>query len=107
MPLRLVTSSPHVNHDYGVAGTGFRLKVPGMSPEAFGLIHPGQHDREHGPSVLEQDEVHASRSNPPEIAADIAREEAIMAATRQSDPDYKYHPRRKPLTPEEWARLLS
>ena len=42
-----------------------------------------------------------------EIAADIAREEAIMAATGQSDPDYKYHPHRKPLTPEQWARLLS
>ena len=51
--------------------------------------------------------VEYCQSNPSEIAADIAREEAIMAATGQSDPDYKYHPHRKPLTPEEWARLLS
>ena len=56
-------------------------------------------------AVLEA--IEYGRSNPPEIAADIAREEAIMAATGQSDPDYKYHPHRKPLTPQEWARLLS
>jgi uncharacterized protein (DUF433 family) len=35
------------------------------------------------------------RSNPPEIAADIAREEAIMAASGQLEPDYKYHPQPK------------
>ena len=47
------------------------------------------------------------RSNPPEIASDIAREEAIMAASGQLEPDYKYHPHPKVLTPQEWARLLS
>src|SRR5437762_1816546 len=57
------------------------------------------------PAILEA--VEYVKSNPPEIVADIAREEAIMAATGQSDPDYKYHPHRKPLTPQEWARLLS
>jgi len=56
-------------------------------------------------AVLEA--IEYCKSNPPEIAADIAREEAIMAATGQSDLDYKHHPHRKPLTPEEWARLLS
>jgi uncharacterized protein (DUF433 family) len=56
------------------------------------------------PAVLEA--IEYAKSNPPEIAADIAREEAIMAATGQSDPDYKYHPHRKPLSPQEWARLL-
>ena|SRR5438477_1270606 len=39
--------------------------------------------------------------------ADLAREEAIMAASGQLEPDYKYHPYPKILTPEEWARLLS
>ena len=57
------------------------------------------------PAVLEA--IEYCKSNLPEIASDIAREEAIMAATGQSDPDYKYHPQRKPLPPEEWARLLS
>ena len=57
------------------------------------------------PAILEA--IEYGKSNPPEILADIAREEAIMAATGQSDPDYKYHPHRKPLSPQEWARLLS
>ena len=57
------------------------------------------------PAILEA--IEYGQSNPPEVTADIAREEAIMAATGQSDPDYKFHPHRKPLTPQEWARLLS
>ena len=56
-------------------------------------------------AVLESFEY--CKSNPPEIAADFAREEAIMAATGQSDSNYKYHPQSKILTPQEWARLLS
>ena len=51
--------------------------------------------------------IEYGKSNPSEIAADIAREEAIMAATGQLDPNYRYHPQPKPLTPEEWARLRS
>ena len=47
------------------------------------------------------------KSNPPEIDADIAREEAIMAASGQLDPNYKNHPHPRILTPKEWARLLS
>ena len=47
------------------------------------------------------------KSNPPEVAADIAREEAIMAASGQLDPNYKNHPHPRILTPEEWAQLLS
>ena len=36
--------------------------------------------------------IEYGKSNPPEIAADMAREQAIMAATGQLAPDYKYHP---------------
>jgi len=57
------------------------------------------------PAILEA--IEYGKSNPPEIMADKTREEAIMTATGQSDPDYKYHPHRKPLSPQEWARLLS
>ena len=57
------------------------------------------------PAIAEA--IEYCKSNPPEIAADMAREEALMAATGQSEPDYKYHPQRKPLTPEQWTRLLS
>ena len=51
--------------------------------------------------------IEYGKSNPTEVAADIAREEAIMAASGQLDSEYKYHPHPRILTPEEWARLLS
>lgn len=44
-------------------------------------------------------------SDPPEIAQDFAREEAIMEALGEHDPDYKYHPQPKLFTAQEMARL--
>ena len=44
-------------------------------------------------------------SNPPELARDYARDEALMEATGMNDPDYKYHPQPKVLTPQERARI--
>jgi uncharacterized protein (DUF433 family) len=44
-------------------------------------------------------------SNPPEILQDLAREEAVLAATGMNDPDYWKNGRRKLLTPQEMARL--
>ena len=44
-------------------------------------------------------------SNPPELAQDYARDEALMEATGMNDPNYKYHPQPKLLTPQEMARL--
>src|SRR5713101_9182366 len=44
-------------------------------------------------------------SDPPEIAQDYAREEALMEATGMNDPDYKYHPQPKILTAQERARI--
>lgn len=48
------------------------------------------------------------KSDPPEIAADYAREERLMEASGMNHPDYKYNPKAhyKPLTPEEWNRLV-
>jgi uncharacterized protein (DUF433 family) len=45
------------------------------------------------------------QTNPPEIEQDFRREEAIMEATGMNDPDYKYHPSPRPLTPEDRARI--
>ena len=42
-------------------------------------------------------------SNPPELAEDYARDEAMMEATGMNDPHYDGRP--KLLTPEEMARL--
>ncbi len=56
-------------------------------------------------AVLEA--IEYCRSNPPEIAADHAREERLMEASGMNHPDYKYNPKKhyKLLTPQEWARL--
>src|SRR5438132_2352046 len=44
-------------------------------------------------------------SSPPEIEQDFRREEALMEATGMNDPNYKYHGKPKPLSPEERARI--
>jgi uncharacterized protein (DUF433 family) len=51
--------------------------------------------------------IEYGRANPPELAADIAREEAIMDASGQSTPDETGNSQPKILSAEEWARLLS
>jgi uncharacterized protein (DUF433 family) len=44
-------------------------------------------------------------SKPPEIEEDFRREEALMEATGMNDPNYKYHPKPKVLSPQEIARI--
>ena len=44
-------------------------------------------------------------SKPPEIAQDFAREEAIMEASGENEPDYKYHSQPRFLPAQEMARL--
>lgn len=45
-------------------------------------------------------------TDPVEIREDHAREEAIMDATGENDPNYKYNPSPKLLSPQEYARIL-
>lgn len=47
------------------------------------------------------------RSNPPELAADCAREQRLLDASGGSHPDYKHDPQGhyRILTPQEWAEL--
>ena len=45
-------------------------------------------------------------SDPPEIREDFAREEALMKATGEADPGYKYHGKPKLLSAQELARLM-
>ena len=56
-------------------------------------------------AVLEA--IEYCRSDPPEIATDRTREEAIMAASGELDPNYKFNPKPRILAPQEWARLRS
>lgn len=44
-------------------------------------------------------------SNPPELLEDYAREEALMEATGMNDPNYKFHPSPKLLSPQDRARI--
>jgi uncharacterized protein (DUF433 family) len=46
------------------------------------------------------------RSNPPEITADFAAEEALMEAAGMNDPNYKYHPQPRLLSPQEIHRII-
>jgi|SRR5579884_1222230 len=50
-----------------------------------------------------QEAIAYCESNPPELAEDYAREEAVMNATGMSDPSYDGQP--KVLTPQEMSRL--
>ena len=50
-----------------------------------------------------QEAIAYCESNPPELAEDYAREEAVMRATGMSDPSYDGRP--KVLTPQEMSRL--
>ena len=59
------------------------------------------------PLEVVREAIEYGRSDPPEIAADFAREEAIMAASGQSAPGRKYNFQPRVLSAEEWARLLS
>jgi uncharacterized protein (DUF433 family) len=44
-------------------------------------------------------------TDPPEIREDFAVEQAMMEATGMNDPDYKYHPSPKVLSPQEYAKI--
>ena len=44
-------------------------------------------------------------SDPPEIREDFAMEEALMDAAGMNDPNYKYNPQPKPISPQERARI--
>ena len=44
-------------------------------------------------------------SDPVEIREDFAQEEAIMEAAGMNDPNYKYHPSPRLLSPQERVRI--
>jgi uncharacterized protein (DUF433 family) len=45
------------------------------------------------------------QGDPPELRRDMAREEAIMEASGMNEPGYKYNPKPRPLTAEQWADI--
>lgn len=53
-----------------------------------------------------QEAIEYYESNPPEMLEDFRREDALMEATGMNDPNYKYNPKPKLLSPQEIARIL-
>lgn len=53
-----------------------------------------------------QEAIAYCESNPPEIEQDFKREEALMEATGMNDPNYKYNPTPKAISPQERARIM-
>jgi uncharacterized protein (DUF433 family) len=47
------------------------------------------------------------QTNPREIEDDFRREEALMDATGMNDPNYKYHPTPRVISPQERARIFN
>jgi uncharacterized protein (DUF433 family) len=83
------------------------LTVPGEDGEVYTAEEVASHYGLPLEAVLEA--IDYCRSNPPEIAADHAREERLMTASGMDHPDYKHDPGEyyRILTPEEWARLTA
>src|SRR5262245_31758385 len=55
-------------------------------------------------AVLEA--IEYSKSRPPEFEQDFQLDEVIAEATGMNDPNYKFNPTPKPLSPQERARIL-
>ena len=59
----------------------------------------------HLPVEAVREAIAYCESDPPEIRADLAMEDAVMAATGMNELAYKYHPTPRLLSPEERHRL--
>jgi hypothetical protein len=81
------------------------------------LHAPGDKDAPRTPEQVAQDyglpldavreAIDYCRSNPPELAADHAREGRLLEASGMNDAEYKRDPKRhyRILTPQQWAEL--
>src|SRR5258706_10048143 len=57
------------------------------------------------PVAAVEEAIAYCKSNPPEIELDLARTQAIMDASGENDPNYKFHPQPKPIPPETMADI--
>lgn len=89
-----------------IKGTRIRAEVIYSLYDSEEPMTPEEIAADYGlPVEAVQEAIAYIESNPPEVAADRAAEEALMEATGMNDPNYKYHPSPKVLSPEEMARL--
>jgi len=103
--------APNANSCYKqlfVKGTRIRARVLfGMFMSADEPITPEEIAAEFNlPPAAVQEAIAYCRTNPPEIAEDLAREERLMQASGLKGPDYKRGGQFKVVAPEEVARIL-
>jgi uncharacterized protein (DUF433 family) len=79
---------------YGMTVDGSEPMTPEQVAEDFNL-----------PLEAVREAIAYCASNPPEVAEDHRREEAVMEATGMNDPDYNFGGKYKLLSPQERARL--
>lgn len=79
---------------YGWYASEEESRTPEQIAEAFQL-----------PLEAVQEAIAYCESDPPEIRSDYAAEEALAEATGMNDPNYKYNPHPKLISPQEMARL--
>jgi uncharacterized protein (DUF433 family) len=91
-----------------IKGTGIRAEVIyGLHVNAEEPMTAENTAADHGlPVEAVRQAIAYCASNPPEVQQDFKREEALMEATGMNDPNYKYHPTPKVISPEERARIL-
>ena len=94
-----------------VAKPGGSMSMESQSPDPvndmIGFLNPAKKILyvmpEYEKAVLEA--IAYCESNPPELLEDYAREEALLEASGMNDPNYKYHPTPRLLTPQEIAQI--
>ena len=103
----LLTNPNSAYRQMFIKGTRIRARVIyGLCMSAEEPMTPEEVAADYGlPLEAVKEAIAYCQSNPPEIAADFAREEARMEATGMNDPDYKYHANPKLLTAQEIAQL--
>lgn len=56
--------------------------------------------------ITNGDKSNYCQSDPPEIREDFEREERLLEASGMNDPNYKYNPSPKLLSPQEIATIM-
>jgi hypothetical protein len=90
-----------------VKGTAFHARtLYGRFMSADDPATPEQIAEEFGaPLEAVREAIAYCQTDPPEIRQDMAVEEALMEASGMNEPQYKYNPKPKPISPEEYDRI--
>jgi len=59
----------------------------------------------HIPIEAVKEAIAYCQSNPPEIEEDFRLDEALAQASGTADPNYRFNPKVRPLSPQDYARI--